>query len=400
MHRRDITSDNLQMGSSAAKISRISGALGLAALAAAALIAILTPRGGETFANAYLVSFVFCLSLALGALFFVLLQHLTGAGWGVVVRRPAEAVAGVFPLLAVLSVPLLVSLKTLYPWAGPEALADHALSGKQAYLNVPFFVIRWVVYFLIWSLLAWYLRRLSAQQDQTGDSRLTLRMERLSAPGMIGFALTATFFAFDVLMSRDPHWYSTIYGVYLFSGSAVGFFALLPLVTLILQRSGRIWHAVSADHYHDLGKLGFAFIVFWAYIAFSQFMLIWYSNIPEETTWYLRRLTGPWAGFSMFLLIGHFVIPFWILISRAVKRRPAFLAGAAVWILFMHWLDIYWLAMPEAVHGQLGFSLQHVLCLVGLSALMTAIITFNLSRAALIPLKDPRLSESLSFENV
>jgi hypothetical protein len=157
---------------------------------------------------------------------------------------------------------------------------------------------------------------------------------------------------------------------------------------------------VSPDHYHDLGKLSFAFIVFWAYIAFSQFMLIWYSNIPEETSWYLRRLTGPWAGFSMFLLIGHFVIPFLILISRAVKRRPEFLAGAAVWILFMHWLDIYWLAMPEAGHGQLGFSLQHVLCLVGLGALMTATITFNLSRAALIPLKDPRLDESLSFENV
>ncbi|MBI5869273.1 MAG: quinol:cytochrome C oxidoreductase [candidate division Zixibacteria bacterium] len=400
MQKADITKDNLQLGAKAAKVTWLTGAIGLVAIAAAVIMGLLSPDGGESFATAYLTAFVFFLTLALGALFFVLLQHVTGAGWGVVVRRPAEAIAGVFPLFAVLSIPLLLNLHSLYPWTGAEAAGDHVLAGKAAYLNVPFFLIRWIAYFGIWSLMAAYFRRTSARQDSSGDPALTIKMERLSAPGMVVFALTATFFSFDVLMSRDPHWYSTIYGVYLFSGSVVGFCALLPLLTMSLQRWGRIQHAVTREHYHDLGKLTFAFVVFWAYIAFSQFMLMWYSNIPEETSWYLRRLSGPWSGFSLILLLGHFVIPFWLLISRGVKRRPATLALAASWVLLMHLLDVYWLTMPESSPSSLGFSLMHVLCLVGVGALMIAAVTYNLSRNALIPVRDPRLDESLSFENV
>lgn len=400
MLKADITKDNLQMGAKAVKTVWLTGAAGLVAIVAAILLAMVAPETRESFATAYLAAFVFYLTLALGALFFVLLQHVTGAGWGVVVRRPAEAIAGVFPLFAVLSIPLLLNLHTLYPWVRDAAAGDHALAGKAAYLNVPFFLARWIVYFGAWSLLASYFRRMSARQDGSGDISLTIRMERKSAPSMVVFALTATFFSFDVLMSRDPHWYSTIYGVYLFSGSVVGFCAVLSLLTLTLQRSGRIQHVVTREHYHDLGKLTFAFVVFWAYIAFSQFMLMWYSNIPEETVWYLRRLSGPWSGFSLILLLGHFVIPFWLLISRSVKRRPGALAFAAVWVLLMHFLDVYWLTMPESSPARLGFSLMHVLCLVGLGALMIAAVTYNLSRHALIPVKDPRLDESLSFENV
>lgn len=401
MRVADITKDNLQLGGLAAKVYIPAAILGMLGLGASVVLAVALPDGVEHFYSAYLTAFAYFLSLALGGLFFVLLQHLTGAGWSVVVRRLAEGVAGSLPLLALLLVPVLLGIHELYHWSHHDAVVgDHLLQWKQPYLNTGFFIGRCVFYVVIWSLLAQYFIGRSFNQDRTGEWQLTLRMSRRSAPAMVLFALTITFAAFDLLMSRDPHWYSTIYGVYYFSGGAVGFFALLPLFAVLLQRAGRIQHAITREHYHDMGKLVFAFIVFWAYIAFSQYMLIWYANIPEETTWFLKRQTGPWAGVSLFLVFGHFIVPFWLFITRRIKRRPMMLAGGAVWVLFVHYVDLFWLVMPETGRTGLGLNILHATCLIGIGGLFVAAVAFRLRKAPLIPVKDPRLEESLAFENV
>jgi hypothetical protein len=401
MRIADISKDNLQLGALAARVYIPAGVVGILGLGAAVILAVVLPDGESRFFPAYLTAFAYFLSLALGALFFVLLQHLTGAGWSVVVRRLAEGVAGSLPVLAVLVVPVLLGIHELYDWSHSSTVAaDQLLKWKQPYLNTGFFIARCVFYFVVWSLLSAYFIRQSLKQDRTGEWRVTLRMSRRSAPAMVVFALTVTFAAFDLLMSRDPHWYSTIYGVYYFSGAVVGFFALLPFLAVLLQRAGRMQHAITREHYQDMGKLVFAFIVFWAYIAFSQYMLIWYANIPEEASWFFKRQVGPWAGVSLFLVFGHFVVPFFLLLTRRAKRRRIFLAAAALWVLLVHYVDLYWLIMPDAGGSGLGLSVLHAACFAGIGGMFVAAVAFRLRNAPLIPIKDPRLNESLAFENV
>lgn len=392
---------NRFLGDAAVRLARPAGIVGVVALVAALLPVV---KGDEAaagrFFHAYLVSFAFYLSLALGGLFFVLLQHVTRSGWSVVLRRLAECVAANMLVLAVLAVPLVIGMDHLYHWSHAEATSDHLIHAKQPYLNAPFFVGRLAVYFLVWVLLARYFLRTSVRQDASGEPALTIRMHRVSAPAMALFGITTTFAAFDLLMSLDPHWYSTIFGVYYFSGAAVGFFALLALMVVLVQRSGRLTSEITREHCQDLGKLIFAFVVFWAYIAFSQYMLIWYANIPEETVWYLRRQSGDWSAVGLALLFGHFVVPFILLISRGPKRRRGVLALAAVWVLAMHWLDMYWLVMPQTEAASAKPVLVDLLCLAGLGGILTAATAWRLRRQALLPVRDPRLPESLAFENV
>jgi hypothetical protein len=257
-----------------------------------------------------------------------------------------------------------------------------------------------VVYVAVWIVMARYMFALSTAQDSSRDPQLTRRMEKASAPGMMLFALSVNFAAFDLLMSLDPHWFSTIFGVYLFAGCVVGFFAVLPSLLLWLQGRGRLTSAVTVEHYHDVGKFLFAFVVFWAYIGFSQYMLIWYANLPEETGWFLRRQSGGWVWVSLALLLGHFVLPFLALISRVPKRRPAVLAVAGIWLLLMHWLDLYWLVLPEFSAAGPRLGLLDLLCFVGLAGLWIGGLAFNLRKVNLAPTGDPRLTESLAFENV
>ena len=217
---------------------------------------------------------------------------------------------------------------------------------------------------------------------------------------MVIFGFTLTFASVDFLMSLDAHWFSTMFGVYYFSGSVVGFFAFLPLLSGMLQRKGFLRRSISIEHYHDMGKLIFAFLVFWAYIAFSQYMLIWYSNIPEETTWFLRRQTGNWETWSWFLLAGHFFLPFVGLLSATPKRRGRYLMPFALWVLVMHWVDLYYIIMPEfTAAGSLGFHLLDLTTFLGVGGIWMALLMRTLSKQSLIPLKDPRLAESLAFEN-
>ena len=395
------TLDDVTLPATAGRWFRILAAIGVAGLAASGLLATLADDAGVRFYTSYLTSFVYFLTIAIGALFFVLIQFATRAGWSVAVRRLAEATAPnlAFPM-AFLLLPVLLGLHTLYPWTNHAVVeGDHLLEAKAAWLNVPFFLARTAIYFVVWGALAIWFHRRSIEQDRTGDKILTNRMEAASTAGLILFAFTVTFFAFDYVMSLTPHWYSTIYGVYVFAGSILGFFAFLPLLASALQGLGALRETVTAEHYHDLGKLVFAFTVFWAYIGFSQYMLMWYANLPEETVWYLARQTGGWTPVSVFLVFGHFLVPFLALMSRNVKRRlPLLLAGAG-WMLLMHYVDVFWLVRPAHSPGRVPIALMDVATFVGIGGIFGAALVRRLAAHALVPIKDPRLSRSLSFEN-
>ncbi|GIW72442.1 MAG: membrane protein [Planctomycetota bacterium] len=387
------------------EVERLDGArvrllvAGVAALGLAALGLLSDPR---QLLHSYLTAYVYWTTLALGALFMVLVHHATKAGWSVTVRRPAEALATSFPLLALLFLPVLLGMHELYHWTHHDAVAaDPVLAGKAGYLNQPFFVLRAIVYFSVWSALGRYFYRLSVAQDRSADPELTKRMEWWAPLGILAFALTLTFAAFDWLMSLDPHWYSTIWGVYVFAGAAVGGFALLGLVSVALVHSGAVGRdLIRTEQLHDLGKWVLAWVIFWAYIAFSQFMLQWYGNLPEETVFYHHRWHGGgvWRALSVLLIAAHFCLPFLFLLGRWSKRREAFLAVACGWMLVMHYVDIYWIVMPN-YHGEAGLKLgTDLLTLAGIGCLVAAWVLKRLRGQALVPVGDPRLPEALRYD--
>src|SRR6188508_2529978 len=306
---------------------------GCAVLGAVAC-AILGAANPKQFFFSWLVSFLFFLSLALGGLFFVLIQYASQGGWGIVLRRIGETIFVTLPVMAALFLPVLLGLDDLYSWAVPGAAEhDALLRWKAPYLNVPFFLIRAALYFGIWSFIAILYYRGSRGQDVTGDPTVSARLRRLAGPSIIVLALTQTFASIDWIMSLTPHWYSTMFGVYFFAGSFVGFIALLSIVSVAMRRAGLLDTVISAEHLHDVGKFLFAFTAFWAYIGFSQYFLIWYANLPEETIFYRARLEGSWQMVSVLLMAGHFGIPFFYLMGRPVKRRGSTLAIGGVWLL-------------------------------------------------------------------
>ena len=360
----------------------------------------LSSRGhAEDARYAWLVAFVFFLSLALGCLLFVLTLFASNAGWGVVVRRSAENVAATLPLFALLFVPVLLSLGHLYEWAEPSASADALLRWKQPYLNTGFFTVRAVLYFAVWSGLALYFWRGSRAQDRSGDQEITRRLRRMSGPGLVLFALTSTFASIDWLMSLTPHWYSTMFGVYFFSGSLVGAFALLAIVVAAMQGAGLLRRVITVGHFHDLGKLLFAMTCFWSYIAFSQYFLIWYANIPEELTWYATRMHGSWKTASQVLAVGHFALPFLFLLPDRIKRRPATLVLGAFWMLAMHYLDLFWVVMPAHRPGGFSLTLADAAAFLVVGGVFFAALGWVLRRGALVPYRDPRLLESLTYDS-
>lgn len=354
--------------------------------------------------RAYLVAFMYVLSIALGALWFVTIQHLTNAKWSVVVRRVAEILASNMLLVAALSlgvvVPMLAGSTDLYVWLDHARVEqDHILHHKSAYLNIQFFCVRWLFYFGFWTWLGRRFLRLSVQQDSEGGSQISTVLQRMSAPSMIVLALTLTFCAFDLLMSLDATWYSTMFGVYYFAGCVLAGYSTLALALMWIQSKGRLSHSVNQEHYHDIGKMMFAFTVFWAYIGFSQFMLIWYADIPEETHWYHWRFEGDWKVVSALLLGAHFVVPFFGLMSRHVKRNKSSLAFWAVWILAIHYVDLYWLVYPNG-QGDVPIGAVDLLCWVGVLGVFGAGAVWRAQKVNLIPTGDPRLADSLAFENV
>jgi hypothetical protein len=380
-------------------------------------------------AKAFLQGWLFALSISLGALFFVIIQHLTRAGWSVVVRRVAEGIA--WNLVWLWAGFILIAnmwfkgqLDTLFPWANLDHLREIApeeaalVAKKAAFLNPGFFMIRGVVYLVVWALLARFFVANSAAQDIDRSVERSRSMSKWAGPAAILFGLTTTFAAFDWIMSLNPAWFSTMFGVYFFAACAAGGFSMIALVCLRVQAQGLMRDLITAEHYQDLGKMLFGFgIVFWAYIAFSQYMLIWYGNVPEETTWFLARQVGQWRLVSAALLLGHFVIPFLFLISRWTKRWKGTLTFGVVWMLVFHWVDLAYLIQPVIPHDLGTFETYDALLAAysgeraplldpamlapsaGFFLLLVGGTLARLSRTGLLCKGDPRLAESLRFEN-
>jgi hypothetical protein len=416
-HRKGLHPDAIvTMGGLAPRIVTPAAGIGVLFLLAAVVLGFANGDGMSRFFHSYLVAFAFFLAIALGALFFVIIQHLVRARWSVVVRRLAEILTSTLPLMGVLSlvilIPMLLGHQGLYSWTNddfvPAGFPDpegykHLIHDKHAYLNVPFFAARVLVYFGLWCFMAHYFFRKSVDQDLTADRRISEKLRVASGPAIIVFALTLAFAAFDLLMTLDPLWFSTIFGVYYFAGAAMSIMCVLILAGLLLQRSGRLKHVISVEHYHDLGKLTFAFVFFWSYIAFSQFMLIWYANLPETTNWYYYRMFTNWKYLSILLLVGHFAFPFLLLLSRETKRRVQILAAFCVWLLFMQFCDMYWLVMP--IHDRTGFNFSFlgaaidVAVMLGIGGLFVALAVRTAGKVNLVPTKDPHLGHSVNFEN-
>lgn len=348
----------------------------------------------------YLTNYAFFWSLTLGALFFVMIQFLVRAGWSVVVRRIAENIVKNIGFIALAFIPIIFGMHELYHWTHADALAhDELLKHKSAYLNTGFFIIRTVIYFAIWIVLSLIFYKNSVKQDESGDKNITLKLQRLATVGVILFALSLSFASFDWYMSLEPHWFSTIFGVYIFAGAVMSVHALISVIAQILRTYGFLKEEINIEHYHDLGKLIYGFNIFWAYIAFSQYILIWYANIPEETFWFANRWVGSWKTFSLVLIIGHFVLPLFIFMPRYMKRNLKIHFVIAIWMLAMHWVDLAWIIQPTGHKEGFHFSIYDVLTFLGLGGLFFGLLLKRMAKVPLLPVKDPRLPESLNFKN-
>ncbi len=348
----------------------------------------------------YLVAFAFMISIGVGALFLVALEYIAGADWSVPIRRVVEFFAAVTPLLAVLVIPLLFNIGELFHWSHPEAVAeDKVLQGKAPYLNVTFFIIRVFVIIGLWSLFYLFFVRNSKKQDSNKDQKLTTINIRLSAIFIPIFAFSISIAAIDWLMSIEPHWFSTIFGVYFFSGTVVAALAAVTLATVLLKEHGYLHPAMTNDHLFSLGALMFAFVNFWGYIAFSQYMLIWYADLPEETFWFLQKWEGSWVIFSIALIIIHFVVPYVTLLSQPSKMDPKRLKFISVWLLFAHLFDIFWLVMPEMETMSDGYLFSWIDLVFPIAVVGLIILVFNYKakKENLVPIGDPKLQRGLDF---
>ncbi len=344
----------------------------------------------------YLTAFFFFSTLGLGGMFWLSVNNVSKAGWSVTIRRYAEAMTSFVPVMLVASLGLLLGLKYLYPWANQDVVAQNpVVAAKTAYLNVGFFVVR----LLIFGGGVWFFRSLivggSLKQDQTGDENITHKNVGYSIAYILFFAIMFSLFSVDLLMSLLPTWYSTIFGVYCFSGMFQASLAFMALILVYLKRTRFVRGYVTEDHQHDVDKFMKGFTVFWAYIAFSQFMLIWYANIPEETEYYIMRSQHGWLGVSLALLIFRFIVPFIALLPKGLKRNDNHLVAVSILILIMQYVDIYWMIYPNFYEGHVTFGFWEI----GMMAFFAGIFLLGIlnffSKHSLIPLKDPRLHEAV-----
>ncbi|HVZ33412.1 MAG TPA: hypothetical protein VG963_13360 [Polyangiaceae bacterium] len=430
--------------SSWANAWKLSAAVAVVGIAGTIFIAA---TDHERFAFSYLFAYMAFLIIALGGVFFGLLQYLTSSGWSVTIRRTTEFLHWPLWLFVILFVPIALNLDQLYPWTqdahaahaahgehgevqggeqsggrplDPELIpmegvnedAEHqahakVLAAKEPYLNKTFFFIRAAIYFVSWVVISRKLFKNSTEQDQSGDPKLTVSSQRVAPAAIAVFALTTTFAAFDWLMSLEPSWISTIFGVNFFAQCIVALFAVTILIALSLRAQGHLKDAVNVEHFHDLGKLQFGFLVFWAYVNFSQYMLIWYASIPEETTYYHKRWSeggDGWKAWSLAIVFGHFIIPFFVILSRNAKRALTPLGIGAAIILLFHFVMVYWLVMPyygaRLTEGpRLNPSIADLACLMAVGGLYFTLVFYRMTKHPLIPVKDPRLGRSLHFVN-
>lgn len=396
----DLTDANVRLpeGSVWRKVPMIGAVL--AVIGIGGTIALAGDHGEGYFA--YLTSYLYFLSIALGALFFSMIFFLTRSSWSVTVRRITESFMITLPAFALLFIPVALGAKHIFEWMTPEQIDPFYMplyETKAPYLNTGFFYGRAALYFVIWTGLSWLFWSSSRKQDESGDPGITRRLQALAAPGIALGALSLTFAAFDWNMSIDWHWFSTIYGVIYFAGGFMACFALLVVVALQLKGEGIFKGIIETEQLHGAGKMMFGMMCFWAYVSFSQLILIWYANIPEETLWYAHRMEGSWTYVSILLGVGHFGLPFFFLMSKHIKRNPKTLLIGAVWLLAMHYVDIYWMIMPNVYHEGAHFGLVEILSFVGVGGAFLALVGLAMQRGKLVAVKDPRLPESLAFEN-
>jgi hypothetical protein len=368
----------------------VTAAAGLAGIMATFLVS-----GWERFWINWILWFLFLLTIGLGCLFIVALEHVVGAKWSIPLRRVPERLSGLALLMGPAALVALFSLRFLYPWTRPGNLKDPVLAGKAVWLNVPFFTVRVVACLGLW-LLAYRIFVIgSIRQDRDRDPRFNRRARRFAPLFMVIFGITITVVAFDWISSLEPAWYSDIFGVYLFAGTFLAGLAATTLALLHLKSRGRL-AAVGPDHLYNLGGFLFAFTVFWSYIGFAQYLLMWYANMPEEVFWYQERLRGAWGPLLLALALVHFLVPFFILIPRDAKSDARFLFWAAALMLVSHWLDLYWMIVPALGRGLLfgwpEFSFGFLFVSAGLLW-----VRRSMNRGADMPVGDPLLREGLEF---
>lgn len=394
-------SDNPKVDSALAdKAFKICAGVGIVGVVVSAALGF---TGGDEaqhqFFFSWLVAFMLFVTIALGGLFFTVLHHLVRASWSTGVRRIAENLAGNLPLMAVLFIPVLIGLHDLYHWSHEDVVAsDPILTWKKGYLNTGAFLTRAGVFFGLWILIGWFYRSNSVKQDASGDPAINMKLRKAAPVSILIFALSITFAGFDWMMSLDPHWFSTMFGVYTFAGSVISFFATTILIVMWLTARKQLTHTFTIGNVHDMGKLMFGFIIFWTYVTFSQYYLIWYANIPEETVWYAHRLEHGWQRIGLLIIVGHFILPFWLLISRHVKRNRPLLTFGAAWMVFMHFVDLHYIVMPTLHHGP-HFHVLDLTTVLGIGGLFLAGIFWRFKRDAAVAHRDPQLLASMGYDN-
>ena len=397
-------SENLQGGANLDRLAKRALMVGGAALALC-VVGALFER--EAFFRAYLVGFMMVAAVPLGCLALFMLHNMSGGGWGFVIRRALEAGSRTFPVLLLLFIPLVFGMHALYEWSHDDVVAaDALLQHKSAYLNQPFFLIRAAIYFLTWIVLAHFLNRWSAQQDAgvTEGAGVIRRMQYLSGAGLMLYGLTMTFAAVDWVMSLEPHWFSTIYGLKFIVGQSLAGLCFSVLVLRMLSRYEPLAGIVRPSHFQDLGNLILTFVVLWAYIAYSQYLIIWSGNLPEENVWYLRRTGGGWQFLALFLIGFHFAVPLLILLSRKVKRQADTLSRLALALLVMRLLDLIWLIKPAFTHPAEGGAVTPHFAVhwmdfaapLALGGIWLWAFLRELQKRPLVPSGDPRLQEVLA----
>jgi hypothetical protein len=348
------------------------------------------------FFQSYLMAYMLCLGVTLGCLALGMVHQLSGGAWGVVIRRPIGAAARVLPVMTLMFLPIALGMRHLYAWTNADIVAhDEVLQHKQLYLNTPFFLVRAAIYFLVWNAISYFLNAWSLEQDRTANPRLARRMQMLSGGGLLAYGLTITFASFDWLMSLEPHWFSTIYGVLIIGGQGLSALAFLIIVLVWLSRRPPLDRIVAQSHFHDLGNLMLAFVMLWAYFSFSQYLIIWSGNLPAEIGWYLHRLQTGWRAVGLVLILCHFAAPFIVLLSRTVKRQPHLLVKVAIGILIVRLVDLFWLIAPEFHQNGISVSWLDVALPLTLGSLWLACFVWQLRGRAILPLHDPEFDEAL-----
>lgn len=390
--------DNYQMEAS-------RWATGRNTLAFVALVSILACIAGyatnpSRFFHSYTVAFAFTTFIGLGAFFFVMVQFLTGSAWSVTLRRIMENIMMTLPVGLLLFIPIVLGMKEIYPWMNPEFVAANpVVKAKAAFLNQNFFIARGVIYFALWSLWAGSIYRQSTKQDHEKSIRQMHMASKWSAPGLFLVVVVGSLAAFDWLMSLDPTWYSTIFGLVNLTGGALAFFSIVTLVSLRFRANGIMANSITREHYHDLGKWMFALTAFYTYCAFSQYMLIWYSNIPEETAWFRHRLVGGWFPISIAMPFLRFLIPFFLLLCRAAKRSLKMVAFIAIWSLVVEFIDLYWIVMPTFYKDGPQFHWLDLATLGATVSICGLVFWSRFKKHKMAPVGDLRFEQSLHFEN-